>query len=148
MSKQKTINYIIAITRLYLAVYFILSGLGKINNLEYFANSIENYRLFPLVLINILAITIPWIELISGSLLLLGVFVKENSIIIATLLFLFTIAVFSAVIRNLNIDCGCHGTVDGQKVGLLKIIENVFLFILALVSIKFPSQEMRFVKYF
>ncbi|MBI1933545.1 MAG: DoxX family membrane protein [Ignavibacteriales bacterium] len=148
MNKQKTINYIIAITRLYLAVYFILSGLGKINNLEYFANSIENYRLFPLVLINILAITIPWIELISGSLLLLGVFVKENSIIIATLLFLFTIAVFSAVIRNLNIDCGCHGTVDGQKVGLLKIIENVFLFILALVSIKFPSQVMRFVKYF
>ncbi|MBK7979691.1 MAG: DoxX family membrane protein [Ignavibacteriae bacterium] len=148
MNKQKTINYIIAITRLYLAVYFILSGLGKINNLEYFANSIEYYRLFPLVLINILAITIPWIELISGSLLLLGVFVKENSIIIATLLFLFTIAVFSAVIRNLNIDCGCHGTVDGQKVGLLKIIENVFLFILALVSIKFPSQVMRFVKYF
>lgn len=148
MNKQKIINYLIALTRLYLGVYFILSGLGKINNLEYFANSIENYRIFPIVIINILAVTIPWIELISGSLLLLGIFVRENSIIIATLLFLFTLAVISAVIRNLNIDCGCSGTIDGQKVGFLKIIENVALFIVSLVSIKFPSQVMRFVKYF
>ncbi len=148
MNKQKIINYLIALTRLYLGVYFILSGLGKINNLEYFANSIENYRIFPIVIINILAVTIPWIELISGSLLLLGIFVRENSIIIATLLFLFTLAVISAVIRNLNIDCGCSGTIDGQKVGILKIIENVSLFIVSLVSIKFPSQVMRFVKYF
>ncbi|MBK8946534.1 MAG: DoxX family membrane protein [Ignavibacteriae bacterium] len=146
MKKENVINYLIAITRIYLAVYFILSGLGKINNLDFFANSIENYKIFPTEIINILAIIIPWIEVISGALLLLGIYIRENSLIIASLLFVFTIAVISAVLRNLDIDCGCHGTIDGQKVGILKIIENISLFIVSILSIKFPKQELTFIK--
>ena len=125
MNKEKVINYLIALTRIYLALVFIVSGLDKINNLDAFAISIENYRLFPTQIINIFAITIPWIELISGAFLLLGIYIKENSIIIASLLVVFTTAVIIAVARGLDIDCGCQGTFDGQKVGLLKIIENV-----------------------
>jgi len=148
MTKEKIINYLIAFTRIYLALYFILSGLAKINNLEIFAYSIENYKLFPIEIINILAITIPWIEIISGALLLLGIFIKENALIIASLLLVFTFAVISAVLRNLDIDCGCQGTLDGQKVGMLKIIENISLFIVAILSIRFPKQVLTFIKQF
>ncbi|MFZ1290100.1 MAG: MauE/DoxX family redox-associated membrane protein [Melioribacteraceae bacterium] len=148
MTKEKIINYLIALTRIYLALYFILSGLAKINNLEIFTYSIENYRLFPIEFINILAITIPWIEVISGTLLLLGIFIKENALIIASLLMVFTFAVISAVLRNLDIDCGCQGTLDGQKVGMLKIIENISLFIVAILSIRFPKQVLTFIKQF
>ena len=148
MNKEKVINYLIALTRIYLALVFIVSGLDKINNLDAFAISIENYRLFPTQIINIFAITIPWIELISGAFLLLGIYIKENSIIIASLLFVFTTAVIIAVARGLDIDCGCQGTFDGQKVGLLKIIENVSLFIVAYLSMKFPRQVLTFIKQF
>ena len=146
MKKEKVINYLIALTRIYLALVFIVSGLDKINNLDAFAISIENYRLFPTQIINIFAITIPWIELISGAFLLLGIYIKENSIIIASLLVVFTTAVIIAVARGLDIDCGCQGTFDGQKVGLLKIIENVSLFIVAYLSMKFPRQVLTFIK--
>ncbi|MCB0752944.1 MAG: DoxX family membrane protein, partial [Ignavibacteriae bacterium] len=146
MNKEKVINYLIALTRIYLALVFIVSGLDKINNLDAFAISIENYRLFPTQIINIFAITIPWIELISGAFLLLGIYIKENSIIIASLLVVFTTAVIIAVARGLDIDCGCQGTFDGQKVGLLKIIENVSLFIVAYLSMKFPRQVLTFIK--
>ena len=148
MNKEKVINYLIALTRIYLALVFIVSGLDKINNLDAFAISIENYRLFPTQIINIFAITIPWIELISGAFLLLGIYIKENSIIIASLLVVFTTAVIIAVARGLDIDCGCQGTFDGQKVGLLKIIENVSLFIVAYLSMKFPRQVLTFIKQF
>lgn len=146
MNKEQIIKYTIALTRIYLALFLILSGLGKINDLSGFAQSIENYRILPIYTINLIAITIPWIEVISGGLLLLGIFIKENSVIIFSLLIVFTLAVISAVLRNLDINCGCQGTYDGQKVGLLKIVENIALTIVAFLSIKFPRQVLSFLK--
>ncbi len=146
MNKKIIIDYLIALTRIYLALVFILSGLDKISNLAAFATSIENYDILPIHIINLIAIVIPWIEVITGGLLLLGFYIKENSIIIATLLTVFTLALLSAVLRNLDIDCGCQGTFDGQKVGMLKIIENVSLIIVSILSIKFPSQVLTFVR--
>jgi len=146
MNKKKIVDYAISLTRLYIALVFILSGLDKINDLSSFAQSIENYRILSISLINILAIIIPWLEVIAGALLLLGIFIKENSLIIFTLLIIFTVAIFTAVLRNLDIDCGCQGTFDGQKVGILKIIENIALFFFAFLSIKFPKQALTFIK--
>ncbi|MCB9260272.1 MAG: DoxX family membrane protein [Ignavibacteriales bacterium] len=146
MNKKQIINYLIAITRIYLALVFILSGLDKINNLEAFAVSIENYKILPIETINIIAIVIPWIELVAGALLLIGLYIKENSLIITTLLLIFTVAIISAIARNLDIDCGCQGTFDGQKVGILKLIENFSLMIVGYLSIKFPKQVLTYIK--
>ena len=148
MTKKQIIDYAIAITRIYLALLFILSGLDKINDLSGFAQSIENYKLLPISVVNILAIIIPWFEVVAGGLLLVGIYIRENSIIIFTLLLVFTISIASAVMRNLDIDCGCQGTFDGQKVGMLKIIENTALIIVSILSIKLPKQVLTFVKSF
>lgn len=146
LNKKNIIEYLIAFTRIYLAVVFILSGLDKINDLASFAQSIENYRILPLYSINIIAIIVPWIELVTGGLLLLGFYIKENSTLILALLLVFTAAIISAVLRDLDIDCGCSGTFDGQKVGMLKIIENTALMIVSFLSIRFPSQVLVFIK--
>lgn len=148
MNKKQITEYIIAITGIYLALVFILSGIDKINDLSGFAQSIENYRILPVYLVNFFAIIIPWIEVVTGSLLLLGIFIKENATIIFYLLLVFTISIVSAVLRDLDIDCGCQGTFDGKKVGLLKIIENTSLMIVAFLSIKFPRQVLTFLKNF
>ena len=145
MNKNKIIDYAIALTRIYLALVFILSGLDKINDLSTFAQSIENYRILPVSIINIVSIIIPWVELVTGGLLLLGFYIKENSTIILTLLVIFTLSIISAVLRNLDIDCGCQGSFDGQKVGLYKIIENVALMVVAILSIKIPKQVLVFI---
>jgi len=146
MNKKVVIEYIVAFTRIYLAVYFVISGLEKINDLEGFAQSIENYRIIPIYLVNIFAIFFPWLEVVAGALLLFGIYIKENSIIILSMLILFTAAVLSAVLRDLDINCGCHGTAGGQKVGILKILENISLIIISIISIKFPKQVLTFFK--
>jgi len=146
MNKTTVINYSIAIVRIYLALVFILSGLDKINDLQTFSNSILNYKILPIYVVNLLVIVIPWIEVITGSFLLLGIYIKENSLIIFSLLVVFTLAIFSAVIRGLDIECGCMGAIDGRKVGLLKIIENLALTIIAFLGIKFPKQVLTFIK--
>lgn len=120
-------KYLNQILRIILGLIFIFSGVEKISNPAEFAQSIENYRLLPIISINLIAIILPWLELISGMLLLFGIKSKENSIIITSMMIVFTSAVIIAIFRNLDIDCGCFGTLAAQKVGFRKVIENIVL---------------------
>lgn len=126
--------------RIFFGFIFIFAAVTKIADPAGFSQSIFNYRLIPDFLINFLAIAIPWIELVAGILLVFGISVKENSAILSGLLVIFILAITISLFRGLNIDCGCFGTVEGSKVGLLKILENVGLLILGLILIKFDSK--------
>ena len=140
MSKFFNNKYLLTIIRLFLGFIFIYAAITKISDAEEFSQAIYNYKLLPLSFVNILAIILPWIELCSGILLIFGILVKENSAIIFGLLIIFIIAVTISLFRGLDISCGCFGTVEGSKVGLLKILENIGLLILAILLIKFDSR--------
>ena len=126
--------------RIFFGFIFIFAAITKIADPAGFSQSIYNYKLIPDFLINFLAIAFPWIELVSGILLVFGVSVKENSSILSGMLLVFIIAIAISLARGLNIDCGCFGTVDGSKVGLMKILENIGLLLLGLILIKFDSR--------
>jgi len=129
MKKLISNKYFLLLVRIILSLVFIFAGIEKITNPAGFSDSIGYYKLFPSLLVNLSAIIIPWIELITGILLLLGISVKENAAIITTLLIIFTLAIIISLIRGLNIDCGCFGTAFGEKIGLLKVTENILLII-------------------
>jgi uncharacterized membrane protein YphA (DoxX/SURF4 family) len=133
-------KFLLAAVRIFLGFIFIFAAVTKVADPVGFSQSIYNYKLMPDFLINFLAIAIPWIELVAGILLVFGISVKENSVIISGLLIVFIIAVGISLARGLDIDCGCFGTVDGSKVGLMKILENVGLLLLGLILIKFDSK--------
>lgn len=134
-------NKILLLTiRLFVAFFFILAATTKITDPDGFSQSIYNYKLLPDFLINFLALAFPWIELVAGILLIFGISVKENSAILSGLLVIFIFAIAISLARGLDIDCGCFGTVDGSKVGLMKILENVGLLLLGLILIKYDSK--------
>jgi uncharacterized membrane protein YphA (DoxX/SURF4 family) len=133
-------KYLLLCIRIFLGFIFIFAAITKVTDPNLFAQSIYNYKLLPDFTINFFAIAFPWIELVAGVLLIFGVSVKENSAILSSLLFVFIIAIIISVARGLDIDCGCFGTVDGAKVGLVKILENIGLLILGLILIKFDSK--------
>ena len=133
-------KYLLFTIRLFLGFVFIYASVTKISDPEGFAQAIYNYKLLPLFLVNILAVILPWIELCAGILLIFGITVKENSAIINGLLLIFIIAIIISLFRGLDINCGCFGTVDGSKVGLIKILENIGLLILGFILIKYDSK--------
>jgi putative oxidoreductase len=135
MKKILSNDYLLLIFRIVVGMIFIFASLEKITNPAKFAENILNYKLLPDIFINLLAITLPWIELTCGLLLLFGIRSRESSIIIFTMLMIFTIGVFIAVLRGLNIDCGCFGTLMAEKIGLQKIIENTVLLIFSFIII-------------
>lgn len=132
MTKLLANNYLSLISRIILGLIFMTAGAEKISDPESFAVAIENYRLFPVITINLIALTLPWLEFVIGLFLIFGIYVKENVFIINVLLVLFIIFVLSAFLRGLDIECGCFGTRDGQKVGIYKILENMGLLLLGL----------------
>ena len=120
-------KFLLFLLRILLGFVFIYAGAEKISDAAGFSTSIANYRLLPIFMINFFAITIPWIEIVAGSMLILGISVKENAAIITAMLSVFIIAIGISLIRGLDIECGCFGT--GNQIGIQKIIENSFMFI-------------------
>jgi uncharacterized membrane protein YphA (DoxX/SURF4 family) len=139
MAKIISNKYFLLLLRVLLGLIFIIAATEKIAVPENFSVSIANYKLLPSEFINIPAIIIPWIELISGLLLLLGISVKENSAIMIFLLVVFTITIIISLFRGLNIDCGCFGTTYGEQIGILKISENIILIIFGYILARWGS---------
>jgi uncharacterized membrane protein YphA (DoxX/SURF4 family) len=73
-------------------------------------------------------------ELICGMCLVFGMLHRGAGLLLFGLLVVFTVAVVSALVRGLDISCGCF-TQDpaAAKVGWLKIVENLGLIGLSLL---------------
>ena len=125
MNKFLQNEIFILASRVFIGLIFIIAGMEKIIAPEEFAISISNYKILPDFSLNIFAIIIPWIEVVTGLFMMFNIQSKENSFIVLNLYILFTVMIIIAVLRGLDIDCGCFGTNDGQQVGLIKIIENL-----------------------
>ena len=132
-------KYLLFVIRTVLAFAFIYAAILKIAYPNEFSQAIANYKLLPDSFINILAIILPWIEISAGLLLLFGVAVKENSVIISGMLIVFIIAIAISLARGLNIDCGCFGTANGNKLGLIKLFQNIGLLVIGYILIIYSS---------
>lgn len=124
---------LILIIRSFIGVLFIFYGVAKIADPSQFANEIGNYGMTPDFITQLMALILPWAELIVGVLLLFGIYQNENGLIATTMLLMFTFAVIFAFASGLDINCGCSGGNAQQKVGWLKILENFGLIILTSV---------------
>jgi uncharacterized membrane protein YphA (DoxX/SURF4 family) len=120
--------------QLLLGVVFVTSGLAKLGDLHSFAVQIHNFRMLPIAVENLLAMSLPWIEFIAGLALVLGIRARSGAAVAAGLTAVFTVAVALAAARGLDIGCGCFGTSDATRVGTSKLLQNGALLLLALVG--------------
>ena len=90
-----------------LGVIFIAASLPKIVDPPSFAHMVYNYRIVPGSLVNLSALTMPWIELLCGVALVLGIWRSTARTIIATMLVIFIVAISINLFRGNAIDCGC-----------------------------------------
>lgn len=107
-----TSPYAALLLRFYIGGIFIFASMYKINYGAEFAQSIASYQLAPWWSVNLLAITMPWLELICGIMLVAGFRVRSAVTVIAGLLFLFSAAVFINLLRDAPISCGCFSSAE------------------------------------
>ena len=96
------------VLRLLLGAYFVYASLDKIADPAAFAKVVYQWQVLAPVPANGLAVTLPWIELLAGGLLILGVWREEAALVIALLLLVFLLAAGSVVARGIDVEnCGC-----------------------------------------
>jgi len=132
IKKFITHPYTALIGRILLGVIFICASLSKILNPDQFAQAVMNYRIVPFVSVNLFTIVLPWLELVSGIFLLVGLFSGGSIVMITLLMALFLGAIGSALLRGLDISCGCFSTDGVYKITILYFIRDLVLFALAL----------------
>ncbi|MFQ5905416.1 MAG: MauE/DoxX family redox-associated membrane protein [bacterium] len=127
--------------RLVVGVVFISASIYKIAEPELFAKSITYYKVLPTGLVNIMAIVMPWLELFAGTMLIFGIFSKSNAFIIAIMLIIFVIAISQALIRGIDISCGCFRPESEEKIGLGLLIRDIIWLFMCVQIMRFDSSR-------
>jgi putative oxidoreductase len=113
--------------RCLLGIVLVISAALHLNNPYRFLDSLLNYRIVWGALAEFLALALPNLQLIVGSALITGVF-RKGAILLAAALFLaFEAAQASALIRGLEISCGCFGDNSGLVSGRSLTLTTVLL---------------------
>ncbi len=96
------------VLRLLLGGFFVYASLDKIWSPAAFARVVYQWQASGPLLSNLVAVTLPWVELLAGTLLVLGVWKRESALVIALLLCVFLVAAGSVLARGIDVEnCGC-----------------------------------------
>ena len=114
--------------RLVVGAVFVYASADKIRHPELFARSVLDYHFLPASLVVPFAILVPWVEAVSGILLLLGWLRRGSSAVILALLAAFMVAISVALARGIDIACGCfQATGEGERLAWVTLGRDLLL---------------------
>ena len=126
--------WLVALCRIAVGLAFIIAALAKLGDPAALSSQVHHFHLAPMALENLIAVTLPWVELLTGLALVLDVRARSGAWVAAALMAAFTGAVAVAMARHLDFECGCFGTADATRVGARKLLENLALTGAALIA--------------
>lgn len=110
--------------RLLLSGLFIYAGAVKMRDAHAFAESVASFRLLPDVLVVPVTLGLPPLEILAAGLALCtGRWRRVGALCLWALLLVFTAAVASALMRGLQVDCGCFGP---ERLDVLSPTKNLW----------------------
>ncbi len=122
--------------RLLLGGVFLTAGALKVMHSTDLAAAIAGYRLLPASIVLPLAIALPPLELIFGFYLVAGLFTRIAAGIVCGMLLVYAGAIAWAVVRHLQVSCGCFGPGDNAVADWPHVIGDVLLACAALVVVR------------
>lgn len=134
LSQNRFQHWLEFLSRFFLGAVFLWAGGTKIVNPHDFATIISNYQLLPDLLVNIVAVWLPWIEVLCGILLICGLWVEGSLVVINTLIIIFIAALISNWIRGIDVDCGCFAVTveEGESNYFLDVIRDIVLLLIGM----------------
>jgi uncharacterized membrane protein YphA (DoxX/SURF4 family) len=123
--------YLSLLLRLYMGSIFIYAGLSKVHYPGEFAENLAAYQMLPYWAVNFAALILPWVEIICGLFLIIGLKSRVSASIIGGLLIVFTFGIFINLLKGTPISCGCFDSI-GAEISWKDVFRDLGWFILTL----------------
>jgi uncharacterized membrane protein YphA (DoxX/SURF4 family) len=119
--------WLAVLVRWYLGGLFVTACLHKIAEPGSFALDVATYDILPLVLVNLAAIVLPWVELVAGAMLLIGIRTRAAAALVTGMMALFLVALVVALARGLDMSCGCFASQGAAEdpISWLTVVRDV-----------------------
>ena len=135
MGSARVRDVVGTVARLGLAAVFLVSGVLKAVDPDAAYVAVRAYDVLPKAGVALVAGILPWLEVVLGLLLLVGLATRVVAVASAGLLVVFIAGVTQAWARGLSIDCGCFGgggAVDpGQTTYGLELLRDAGFLLMA-----------------
>jgi len=132
-----------ATIRILLGGIFIYAALLKIADPVAFAGSVAAYKILPYFASYLTAAVLPFVELSCGLLLVLGYRVKGGALIIGVMNLVFMIALGAAIVRGLDIDCGCFKQGGAKTTPWTALLRDAVFFAMTVFVLKAESTRIK-----
>jgi uncharacterized membrane protein YphA (DoxX/SURF4 family) len=113
--RDRVLDVVGLLARLGLGAVLIYAGAVKIPRPLTSERAVQAYEIFPMDLAGYIGIALPYLEVVLGVLLVLGLFTRVTAAVSTLLMVAFIIGISQAWARGLTIDCGCFG--GGGQIG-------------------------------
>jgi uncharacterized membrane protein YphA (DoxX/SURF4 family) len=134
------IDIVVLVLRVALGLVFVVAGALKIGHADVFASQIAGFQVLPFGLIAPLALLLPFVEVLLGGYLIIGLFTRFAGGFAAFQLAIFSGAIASAVVRGLHVSCGCFGPADQTTTSWGEVARDAALVLVALfIALRAPG---------
>lgn len=145
LENEGAVYWINVALSLVIGCVFIYAGVLKIPNPLQFADNVASYEILPNALVSPFALSLPFLEILAGLLLVTGIQWRVGALAISALAAVFCFAIVYALARGIVIDCGCFGSdgIPSKTQMWLDLGRDILLFIGALVVYIIGSLPVR-----
>ena len=134
MFDQEPAVYFLAFCRIALALMFLISAIGKLHDVQAFAEAIGNFNILPSQFNSIAAVGFIGGELtVVLTLSIGGVLTSIGFFVAASLLIIFSVALASALAKQMAIACNCFGA-SKAPISLYDLCRNGIFVLCALMG--------------
>jgi uncharacterized membrane protein YphA (DoxX/SURF4 family) len=140
LTRANLVDHLVLILRVVLGVIFVVAGASKIGHGAEFAAQIAGFRILPQPVIAPMALALPFLEVLLGGYLIVGLFTRASAWIAVLLLAAFDGAIASAVVRGMTVSCGCFGPNDKTVTTWGEVARDAIFVVLAIfVALRAPG---------
>ncbi len=124
---------LVLVLRVAIGLVFVVAGIAKIGHAAEFAAQIAGFRLLPQAVIAPMALALPFLEVLLGGYLVIGLFTRAAAWTAVLLFAVFDGAIASAVVRGMTVSCGCFGPNDKTVTTWTEVARDAVLVVIAVV---------------
>lgn len=103
------------IIRVFLGGLLLAAGALKVGHASELAATVASFRLLPAPVAGLLALALPFVELLLGAYLVAGLFTRIVASLSALQFLCYAGAIASALVRHISANCGCFGPNDSAS---------------------------------